>query len=253
MTTPDSTSNDATPNDGFDDALASVPPASPTVPAPQTPTPDNLSVPPPTPIIEGTVPPADIPVPPLSPDAIALKDAQAQIDALTEAGQRSSTLLEQYQATQRQADLSQTTDKLSQQLVNDGLTPERASQYAQFLANAQIQGQDAARESSAKTETARKFAVQYGVTPESLMTHGTPEAMQAAAVQGAEIIGLKKQMAEMRQGQLPAQVFDNGHGASALMTEAQRKAASGRGEYTATPEEKEKWLKDALAKVPGFN
>ena len=245
-----------TTTDVFDEALASVPAASPPVPSVQAPEPaPELGVPPPTATPEGSTPPLEIPVPPLSPDAIALQEKQAEIDALTQSSDATKSLLQQYQVEQRKTQVDSQTSQFAQQLIsdfNDGTLPQKANQWAQVFANSQVQGQEAAQEAAAKATTIRQFATQYGVPEDILAVHESPQAMQIAAQQAQKIMALEKQLSETRQTQLPTQVFDNSMGLSTGMTEAQRKAASGRGEYTPTPEEHTKWLNEALNKVPGF-
>lgn len=235
------------------DALAGVPaasaPAPTTEPSSTTQAAPDLGVPAPDAIPEGSTPPAEVPAPPLSPDAVALLEKQAQIDALTQSGEQTKALLQQYQIEQRKAQVDQTTTQFAQQLVNDGVTPERANQYAQFLANTQAQGQEAAQEAAAKSQTVRQFATQYGVPEDILVIHESPQAMQVAAQQAQKIMALEKQISETRQTQLPTQVFDNNMGLSTATTMAQKQAAAGRGEYKYTPAEEEERRNAALAKI----
>ena len=239
------------------DALAGVPAA--TAPAPgqqvteQAPSPiPDLGVPAPDSTAEGSTPPAEVPVPPLSPDALALQESKAQIEVLQQASEQNKALLQQYQAAQRQTQVDSQTTQFAQQLIsdfNDGTLPQKAPQWAQLFANSQVQGQEAAKEAAAKVQTVRQFATQYGVPEDILAVHESPQAMQIAAQQAQKISVLEKQLSETRQTQLPAQVFDNNMGLSTSATMAQKQAAAGCGEYTWTPAEMEERRNAALAKI----
>lgn len=238
----------------INDALASVPPASAPVPGQEAPLPTpeaspGLGVPAPDAVVEGSTPPPEAPVAPLSPDAVALQEKQAQIDALQQTAQQRDAALQQYETQQRNAQIQQDTQGIAQLLVNAGTDPTVANQYAQALAQSKLQGKEAAREEAGKIAAARHYGGQYNVSPDILMNLPSPQAMETAAKQEQRINTLEKQLTETKQAQLPPQKFDSGMGLSTGMTMVQKQAAAGRGEYTYTPEELKERTEAALAKI----
>ncbi len=254
------TPNDAPvePNGNVDslisDALGGVPQADAPIPSTETQapvTPPELGVPAPDAVAEGSAPPAEVPTPPLTSDAIALAEAQARIDTLQQTNQQFHQERDALQVQQRQDQIVKATEGIAQQLVNGGLDTTIANQYAQALAQSQQQGQEAAREEAGRVAAARHYGTQYGISPDIIANLPSPEAMELAAKQEARNNHLEKQITELRQGQLPTQAFDSSVGLSTSITMAQKQAAAGRGEYTWTPAELVERTTAALNKIPG--
>ena len=233
------------------DALAGIPTPEAPIPGQQTQEPPapELGVPLPTEVTEGSVPPPDKPQVPLSPDAVALQESNAQITELQKAGQQREALLQQFQTDQRNAQIKNDSQGIAQLLINAGTDAVTANQYADALSQSKMVGRDAANQEMGRIAAARQYGQQYGVPVDILMNLPSPEAMETAAKQEARIIVLEKQISESKQAQLPAQSFDSNMGLSTGMTMAQKQAASGRGEYIYTPEEQAERRKAALNKI----
>lgn len=216
------------------------------------------SQPVPIPVPEApAVPPAETPAPP----SAEILEAQRQ---LAESNERIAAFERQFvEQEQRQsvADQQAQVAKLQQDAVTfqaqlenqDGLTPQKAQEWAQERANYEYRIFTAERESVAKVQAAQALSQKHGVSTEALMAMNNPAAMQIEAQRlsdnkksDARIDALEKRIADTLA---PIQNFA-GAGASAppLANDAARIARMGdRENPEPITDDSIKWFKDYIA------
>ena len=122
---------------------------------------------------------------------------------------------ERLQQAQTQAAVDEEIRRYEGELTNQGLPEDSArylaSQQRQNLQNMiamQQQSQNALLEQEGKMNAAMIYGEKYGVPPQSLMMHTTPQAMEMAANQQKQINDLRADAAVSKRASVQSQVMD---------------------------------------------
>mgnify|MGYP003140383127 FL=1 len=122
---------------------------------------------------------------------------------------------ERLQQSQTQAAVDEEIRRYEGELTNQGLPEDSdrylASQQRQNLQNMvamQQQSQNALLEQEGKMNAAMIYGEKYGVPPQSLMMHATPQAMEMAANQQKQINDLRADAAVSKRASVQSQVMD---------------------------------------------
>lgn len=122
---------------------------------------------------------------------------------------------ERLQQSQTQAAVDEEIRRYEGELTNQGLPEDSArylaSQQRQNLQNMvamQQQSQNALLEQEGKMNAAMIYGEKYGVPPQSLMMHATPQAMEMAANQQKQINDLRADASVSKRASVQSQVMD---------------------------------------------
>lgn len=122
---------------------------------------------------------------------------------------------ERLQQSQIQAAVDEEIRRYEGELTNQGLPEDSArylaSQQRQNLQNMvamQQQSQNALLEQEGKMNAAMIYGEKYGVPPQSLMMHATPQAMEMAANQQKQINDLRADASVSKRASVQSQVMD---------------------------------------------
>jgi len=128
----------------------------------------------------------------------------------------------EYEQLRMKAGLQQEADKYKRQLEDQGYLPEQAQQAAQqYMQGRQSQvnlmkkAEEYGQHLAGKTAAAEHFAHKYKLAMTDLPTlrqAETPDVMEQLAKNISERRGVDDELAKLRQGQVPAQSFDNSQG-----------------------------------------
>ena len=162
---------------------------------------------------------------------------QQQVAQLQSEHQRQQQMLQQYQQDLEQR---QTEAYFRQQvdgLVDMGASQEQAqlmvqqsrSTYDQLRQSQQyiyqLQQNNALTVQGAQNmiATVLHLSKKYGVSPESLQSYDSPQAMEAAAISAKRIQDMQNEITALKQGRVPSgQVFESGQGQSISSSAARR-------------------------------
>ena len=148
-----------------------------------------------------------------------------------EAAQRRGEAETQQLANQVQ----QYANQFARKLVDEqGWNEQQALAYAEAQKSAYLANYQLGMER--KTNLARQLSLEHQVAAESLMVYNTPEEMSRAAQhmgpQARELATLRKEIADMKKSQVPAQAYNQPPGRRGITTEDQLLDQYNRGVRT---------------------
>lgn len=173
------------------------------------------------PIGEAPTPPvAEAPVAQASAAEAPTPESDATQQAVFQAQKERDDALAQAKKLQAEAQAAQTQTQAIEyrdRLVNEGASLEEANRDTQQRLDSyyntlreQQNGQNREAFLQGQFKAALHFGRQYGINPEDLIQHSTPQAMELAAKNAKELNDLKNQVKKLTQDKVPSQTFDNG-------------------------------------------
>ena len=196
------------------------------------------------PVADATPEPTPEPAPAPAVPEVAAPATPSELEFLRQQNQTLQNQAQQQALESQRLQLEQETQQLEVQLESQGVLPETAVQIAQQQRqireqSIQAQGQMQAQQAylQGKMNAALHYGQKHGVDPQTLMLHNTPQEMENAAVQSAEISGLKAQIAQLTKDKVPAQEFSTpSRSAGGPLDGAALEQAVGEGIVDMTPD-----------------